>query len=174
IRARADAPAKTARPWLRRSALAGSLAQRLLLQRDAVDGGETGSERRRASQAGAIVAPLLARQGLEIRVLHDPGHPGRHVDVASSLAARHENDGTSATASHEPWFRIGAPRARPQRFAPVAAVLEPSPHWSGRGFGPRRSSGTLQLSTRCSSLALPPSRSLPVRFGWTLLASPWA
>src|SRR5262249_61896960 len=87
IRARADAPAKTARPWLRRSALAGSLAQRLLLQRDAVDGGETGSERRRASPAGAIVAPLLARQGLEIRVLHDPGHPGRHVDVASPLAA---------------------------------------------------------------------------------------
>src|SRR5215468_2368985 len=53
-------------------------------------------------------------------------------------------------------------------------VLAPSPHSSGRGFGPRRSSGTLQLSTRCSSLALPPSRSLPVRFGSTLLASPWA
>src|SRR5262249_9307233 len=64
--------------------------------------------------------------------------------------------------------------ARPQRFAPVACVLELSPHWSGRGFGPRRSSGTLQLSTRCSSLALPPSRSLPVRVGSTLLASPWA
>src|SRR5262249_58809428 len=73
-----------------------------------------------------------------------------------------------------PWFRFGAPRARPQRFAPVARVLEPSPHWSGRGFGPRRSSGTLQLSTRCSSLALPPSRSLAVRFGSTLLASPRA
>ena len=29
-------------------------------------------------------------------------------------------------------------------------VLAPSPHSSGRGFGPRRSSGTLQLSTRCS------------------------
>src|SRR5262245_19522064 len=58
-----------------------------------------------------------------------------------------------------------------QRFAPM---LAPSPHWSGRGFGPRRSSGTLQLSIRCSSLALPPSRSLAVRVGWTLLASPWA
>src|SRR5215467_14462423 len=53
-------------------------------------------------------------------------------------------------------------------------VLAPSPHWSGRDLGPRRSSGTLQLSTRCSSLALPPSRSLAVRVGWTLLASPWA
>src|SRR6516162_2348657 len=52
-----------------------------------------------------------------------------------------------------------------------AGVLAPSPHWSGRGFAPRRSSGTLQLSTRCSSLALPPSRSLAVRVGWTLLAS---
>src|SRR5215470_14774618 len=50
-------------------------------------------------------------------------------------------------------------------------VLAPSPHWSGRGFAPRNSSGTLQLSTRCSSLALPPSRSLAVRVGWTLLAS---
>jgi hypothetical protein len=52
-----------------------------------------------------------------------------------------------------------------------AGVLAPSPHWSGRGFGPRRSSGTLQLSTRCSSLALPPSRSLAVRVGWIWLAS---
>jgi hypothetical protein len=52
-----------------------------------------------------------------------------------------------------------------------AGVLAPSPHWSGRGFAPRNSSGTLQLSTRCSSLALPPSRSLAVRVGWTLLAS---
>src|SRR5262249_56842597 len=41
-------------------------------------------------------------------------------------------------------------------------VLAPSPHSSGRGFGPRRSIGTLQLSTRCSSLALTPSRSLAV------------
>src|SRR5262249_14822119 len=61
-----------------------------------------------------------------------------------------------------------APRARPQRFA---GVLAPSPHWFGRDLGPRNSSGTLQLSTRCSSLALPPSRSLAVRVGWTLLAS---
>src|SRR5262249_38016110 len=47
------------------------------------------------------------------------------------------------------------PAAAVQRFSPV-----PSPHRSGRGFGPRRSASTLQLSTRCSSLALPPSRSL--------------
>jgi hypothetical protein len=39
------------------------------------------------SPAGAIVAPLVARQGLEIRVLHDPGHSGWHVDFASSPAA---------------------------------------------------------------------------------------
>src|SRR5215468_7005537 len=50
-------------------------------------------------------------------------------------------------------------------------VLAPSSHSSGRGFGPRRSGGTLQLSTRCSSLALPPSRSLAVRVGWAWLAS---
>src|SRR5262245_32821310 len=49
-----------------RGSLGGSV--RLLLQRDAVDGGETGSERRHASSTGAIVAPLVARQGLEIRV----------------------------------------------------------------------------------------------------------
>src|SRR5262245_19882089 len=55
-----------------------------------------------------------------------------------------------------------------------AFMLAPSPHLSGRGFGPRRSGGTLQLSTRCSSLALPPSRSLAVRIGWMWLASPFA
>src|SRR5262249_38665405 len=52
-----------------------------------------------------------------------------------------------------------------------AGVLAPSPHWSGRGFAPPNSSGTLQLPTRCSSLALPPSRSLAVRVGSTWLAS---
>jgi hypothetical protein len=46
-------------------------------------------------------------------------------------------------------------------------VLAPSSHSSGRGLGPRRSSGTLQLSTRCSSLALRPSRSFAVLVGWT-------
>jgi hypothetical protein len=51
-----------------------------------------------------------------------------------------------------------------QRFEPVLAT---SLQLFGRGFGPRRSSGTLQLSTRCSSLALRPSRSLAVRVGWT-------
>src|SRR5262249_7626084 len=44
----------------------------------------------------------------------------------------------------------------------------------GRGFGPRRSIGTLQLSTRCSSLALPLRRSLAVPVGWTWLALPSA
>jgi hypothetical protein len=44
-------------------------------------------------------------------------------------------------------------------------VLTPSLHSSGRGFGPRSAGGTLQLSMRCSSLALPPSRSLAVRVG---------
>src|SRR6266481_5061224 len=53
-------------------------------------------------------------------------------------------------------------------------VLALSPHWSGRGLGPRRSSGTLQLSTRCSSLALTPSRSLAVRVGGSWLPTPSA
>jgi len=53
-------------------------------------------------------------------------------------------------------------------------VLKLSPHSSGRGLAPRRSSGTLQLSTRCSSLALTPSRSLAVRVGWSWLPTPSA
>jgi hypothetical protein len=50
----------------------------------------------------------------------------------------------------------------------------PSSQPSGRGVEPRSSTGTLQLSTRCSSLALPLSRSLPVRAGsvWTCFAPP--
>jgi hypothetical protein len=51
-------------------------------------------------------------------------------------------------------------------------VLALSPHSTGRGLGPRRSSGTLQLSTRCSSLALTPSRSLAVPVGWSWLPTP--
>src|SRR5262249_24341078 len=107
-----------------RGSLGGSV--RLLLQRDAVDGGEIGSEPRRVSSTGAIVAPLVARQGLEIRVLHGPGHSGWHVDFASRLAgSRHENDGTSAPAPHKPLGRIGegtagaasAPRRRARRPA---------------------------------------------------------
>jgi hypothetical protein len=70
------------------------------------------------------------------------------------------------SAGREAWGRYCS-----QGFA---FMLAPSPHSSGRGFGPRRSGGTLQLSTRCSSLALPPSRSLAVRIGWTWLASPFA
>jgi hypothetical protein len=61
-----------------RGSLGGSV--RLFLERDAVDGGEIGSELPPVSSTGAIVAPLVARQGLEIRVLHDPGHSGSHLD----------------------------------------------------------------------------------------------
>ena len=49
-----------------------------------------------------------------------------------------------------------------QSFEPVPA--SPAQR-SGRGFGPRDSSGTLQLSTRCSSADLLLSRSLAVRAG---------
>src|SRR5262249_60903371 len=107
-----------------RGSLGGSV--RLFLQRDAVDGGEIGSEPRRVSSTGAIVAPLVARQGLEIRVLHGPGHSGWHVDFASRLAgSRPENDGTSAPAPHKPWGRIGggtpgaAPAPRPRAPGPA-------------------------------------------------------
>src|SRR5262249_17439368 len=48
-------------------------------------------------------------------------------------------------------------------------VLAPAPHSSDVGFVPRRSSGPVQLWTRCSSLALTPSRSLAVRVGWSWL-----
>jgi hypothetical protein len=41
-------------------------------------------------------------------------------------------------------------------------------------FGAAQAERTLQLSTCCSSLALPPSRSFAVRVGWTWLASPLA
>jgi hypothetical protein len=68
-----------------RGSLGGSV--RLFLQRDAVDGVEIGSERRHVSSTGAIIAPLVARQGLEIRVLHDPGRSGSLRDFASLLAA---------------------------------------------------------------------------------------
>jgi hypothetical protein len=37
-------------------------------------------------------------------------------------------------------------------------------HSSGRGLDPLNSGGTLQLSTRCSSIHFVPRRSLPVRF----------
>ena len=49
-----------------------------------------------------------------------------------------------------------------QSFEPVPA--SPAQR-SGRSFGPRDSSGTLQLSTRCSSADLLLSRSLAVRAG---------
>ena len=54
--------------------LRGSLSRsvRLFLKRDAVDSVEAGSERRHLSSTGTIVAPFVASQGLEVRVLHDP------------------------------------------------------------------------------------------------------
>ena len=55
------------------------------------------------------------------------------------------------------------------RYGSISRGRRRALFWSGR-----RSRGTLQLSTRCSSLALPPSRSLAVRIGWTPLASPLA
>src|SRR5262249_12712388 len=68
--------------------LGGSV--RLFLQRNAVDGGEIGSERRHVSSTGAIVAPLLARQELEIGVFHDPGHSGSHSFVMKMMAHRQQ------------------------------------------------------------------------------------
>src|SRR5262249_19989326 len=61
--------------------LRGSLGRsvRLFLQRNAVDSVETGSKRRHLSSTGAVVAPLIARQGLEDRLLYDPRHSGLHV-----------------------------------------------------------------------------------------------
>src|SRR5262249_60171550 len=115
-----------------RGSLGGSV--RLFLQRDAVDGGEIGSEPRRVSSTGAIVAPLVARQGLEIRVRHDPGHSGWHVDFASRLAGfRHEKDGTTAPAGPKPWCRIwggaaGAAPALPPRAR--GAALIPARFWA--------------------------------------------
>src|SRR5919198_5692075 len=84
-----------------RGSLGGSV--RLFLQRDAVDGGEIGSERPHVSSTGAIVAPLLTRQGLEIRVLHTSDTRFCFLTCSSC----HENDGTSETVSHEPRCRIG-------------------------------------------------------------------
>jgi hypothetical protein len=78
--------------------LGGSV--RLFLQRDAVDGCEIGSEPRHLSSTGAIVAPLVARQDLEIRVLHDLGHSGSHVDFASRLAAH-----VMKMMAHRQWRR---------------------------------------------------------------------
>src|SRR5262245_51572178 len=61
--------------------LRGSLGRsvRLFLQRNAVDSVETGSKRRHLSSTSAVVAPLIARQGLEVRLLYDLRHSGSHV-----------------------------------------------------------------------------------------------
>src|SRR5215510_13600441 len=68
--------------------LRGSLGRsvRLFLQRNAVDSVETGSKRRHLSSTSAVVAPLIARQGLEVRLLHDLRHSGSHVGFASLVA----------------------------------------------------------------------------------------
>src|SRR5262249_34476549 len=68
--------------------LRGSLGRsvRLFLQRNAVDSVETGSKRRHLSSTSAVVAPLIARQGLEVRLLYDPRHSGSHVGFASLVA----------------------------------------------------------------------------------------
>src|SRR5262245_47094562 len=72
--------------------LRGSLGRsvRLFLQRNAVDSVETGSKRRHLSSTGAVVAPLIARQGLEVRLLYDPRHSGLHVCflIATVIAGR--------------------------------------------------------------------------------------
>src|SRR6266508_3875945 len=72
--------------------LCGSLcgSMRLFLQRDAVDSGEIGSERPHVSSTGAIVAPLVARQGLEIRVLHDPETLARTSIFMKMMAHRQQ------------------------------------------------------------------------------------
>jgi hypothetical protein len=50
------------------------------------------------------------------------------------------------------------------RFGAGGRYVDGAPaHVSGRGFVPRLSSGTLQLSIRCSSIHFLPRRSLPVR-----------
>jgi hypothetical protein len=89
-----------------RGSLGGSV--RLFLQRDAVDGVEIGSERRHLASTGAIVAPLVARQGLEICGLHDPRRSGSHLDLLPYFA-----DHVMKTMVHrqrrrtEPgWYRI--------------------------------------------------------------------
>src|ERR1700730_1167375 len=74
--------------------------------------------------------------------------------VGPALAAK------AATFTIPIVFQMGS---NPVKAGVVASPL--SPHSFGRGFGPRRAGCTLQLSTRCSSLALPPSRSLAVRVG---------
>jgi hypothetical protein len=72
----------------KRMELRGSLGRsvRLFLQRNAVDSVETGSKRRHLSSIGAVVAPLIARQGLEVRLLYDPRHSGSHVGFAFLVA----------------------------------------------------------------------------------------
>jgi hypothetical protein len=71
-----------------RGSLGGSM--RLFLQRDAVDSGEIGRERPHVSSTGAIVAPLVARQGLEIRVLHDPDTLARTSIFMKMMAHRQQ------------------------------------------------------------------------------------
>src|SRR5262245_22261362 len=103
-----------------------------------------------------------SRRGGGRREAAGRGDPGRRLRGGG--ASHHDR-----VARHAPACRADElkPTAAVQRFSPA-----PSPHRSGRGFQPRRSGGTLQLSTRCSSLALPPSRSLAVRVGPARMSSP--
>ena len=118
------------------------------------------------------------------------GRPGssplfhRRGKVRSALARRTTMSSAARRASGDIYTRgcgfrdtatAGSEFASPAT-EPTSPTSYPPyrPQFSGRGVAPRRSRGTLQLSTRCSSLALPPSRSLPVRVdsAWTCLASP--
>ena len=91
--------------------------------------------------------------------------PGASDDICLSLWISGYSTGWRATHlqahTHLSFFGAQAYTRRP------TSCLAYRPQLSGRGIGPRSSRGTLQLSTRCSSLALPPSRSFPVREGST-------
>src|SRR5262249_51191060 len=109
-----------------RGSLGGSV--RLFLQRDAVDGGEIGSEPRRVSSTGAIVAPLVARPSSRAKASKyacsmardTPAGtsillPDWRVHVMKMMAHRHQRRTSLGVALGS------APRARPQRFAGVLA-----------------------------------------------------
>ena len=110
------------------------------------------------------------------RSFHPFGHNISRFSKHRHVSGEPSQRAAEAEARRGRWQRLlDRPRALGRYCSQCfASALAKSLHSSGRGFGPRRSRGTLQLSTRCSSLALPPSRSLAVRIGWTPLASPFA
>jgi hypothetical protein len=69
------------------------------------------------------------------------------------------------------WIPCDAPKSSPglvsladeRVIQRLEGVFTSSTQRSGRGFAPRNASGTLQLSTRCSSMDFPLSRSFAVR-----------